>query len=55
MSATKRREIEREDKIGSMKVAATSKKQKNEDPLPFLRKLTGRFGSGTASQPLRKR
>jgi hypothetical protein len=34
---------------------ATSRKHKNEDPLPFLRKPSSRFGSGTAIQPTRKR
>jgi hypothetical protein len=36
-------------------VAATSRKNKNEDPLPFLRKSSSGFGSGTAIQPARKR
>lgn len=35
---TQQREMEREDAIGMGKVATTSRKQKNKDPLPFLRK-----------------
>ena len=49
--------MEREDKIGLGKVTTASRKQKEDDPLPFLREptSTSRFGSGTTSQPLRKR
>jgi hypothetical protein len=47
--------MERENKVGLGKVAVASRKHKNEDPLPFLRKLSSRFGSGTVIQPARKR
>jgi hypothetical protein len=47
--------MEKEDSVGLGKVATKSKKNKNEDPLPFLRKPSSRFGSGTAIQPARKR
>jgi hypothetical protein len=55
INATKLKEMGRWDKIGMGKVATASRKHKNEDPLPFLRKLSSRFGSGTAIQPTRKR
>ena len=53
VDATKQREMEKEDKIGSRKVVAASKKQKEDDLLPFLRKptTTSIFGSGTTSKP----
>jgi hypothetical protein len=38
----------REDAIGSGKVASTSKTHKDEDPLLFLRKPSSGRGSGTA-------
>ena len=53
--------MEREDHVGLGKVEATSKKQKNEDSLPFLRKLSStkpppsRYGSEVDIQPTRKR
>ena len=38
--------MEREDKIGPGKVAATSRKHKNEDPLPFLKNPSVYLGVG---------
>jgi hypothetical protein len=46
VSAEKRALMEIEDKVGLGNVAAKSNKQKNEDPLPFLRTPSSRFGSG---------
>jgi len=45
MSVEKRALMEREDTVGLGNVAAMSSKQKNEDPLPFLRTPSSRFGS----------
>jgi hypothetical protein len=49
--------MEKEDNVGLGKVATTSKKNKNEDPLPFLRNSSSKFqfGSGSATQQARKR
>jgi hypothetical protein len=51
VSASKRRELEREANVGEGIVATTSRKTKNEDPLPFLRKQSSKypFGGGTAT------
>jgi len=38
--------MEIEDTVGLGNVAAMGNKQKNEDPLPFLRTPSSRFGSG---------
>jgi hypothetical protein len=46
VSVEKRALMEREDTVGLGNVAATSGKQKNEDPLPFLRTPSSRFASG---------
>jgi hypothetical protein len=40
--------MEREDNIGFGKVATASRKNKNEDVLPLLRKTSSEFGSATA-------
>ena len=52
VSASKQRELEREANVGEGIVAATSRKTKNEDPLPFLRKPSSKypFGGGTATR-----
>jgi hypothetical protein len=52
VSASKRRELEREANVGEGIVAATSRKTKNEDPLPFLRKPSSKhpFGGGSATR-----
>ena len=42
----KRRVLEKEDAVGMGNVASVSSKQKNEDPLPFLRTPSSKFGSG---------
>jgi hypothetical protein len=55
VSASKRKEMEREDKIGLGKVATTCRKNKNEDPLSFSRKPSSGFGSGIAIHPGRNR
>ena len=53
--------MEREDHVGLGKVEATSNTQKNEDPLPFLRKLSktrpplSGYGSEVNTHPTRKR
>jgi hypothetical protein len=50
--------MENEDSVGLGKVAATCKKNKNEDPLPFLRNSSSKFqfgsGSGTVGVQLNK-
>jgi hypothetical protein len=46
VSVEKRALMEREDTIGLVNVSAMSNKQKDEDPLPFLRTPSNRFGSG---------
>jgi hypothetical protein len=46
--------MEREGNIGFWKVATRSRKNKNEDPLPFSRKPSSRFGSGIAIQLARR-
>jgi hypothetical protein len=50
--ASKKREMAKEDVIGSGKVAATSKKIQNDDPLPFWKKPSSnfKFGSGSTTQ-----
>jgi hypothetical protein len=55
VSASKRRELEREANVGEGIVAATSRKTKNEDPLPFLRKLSSKHPFGGGSATTRKR
>jgi hypothetical protein len=55
VNATKRKEMETKDNIGLGKVEAATRKHKNEDPLPLLRKPSSRFVSGTAIHPARKR
>ena len=45
VSVNERMRMEREDAIGVGNVAAASSKQKNEDPLPFLRTPSSSFGS----------
>jgi hypothetical protein len=52
VSASKKREIEKEDAVGLEKVAVASKKIQNDDPLPFLKKPYSnfKFGSGSATQ-----
>ena len=55
MSVNERMRMEREDAIGLGNVAAASSKQKNEDPLPFLRTPSSRFGSGLAMPSPKKR
>ena len=60
MSVTQRREIEREDHVGLGKAAAKNKIEKNEDPLPFLKKPSStrpplnRYGSEVDTHPTRK-
>jgi hypothetical protein len=56
-SASKQREMEKEDAVGLGKVATTSKKSQNDDPLSFLNKSSSnfKFGSGSETQPARKR
>ena len=39
----KRKEMEKEANVGMAKVAATSKKNKNDNPLPFLKKSNNKF------------
>ena len=39
----KRKEMEKESNVGMENVTAKSRKTKNEDPLPFLRKGTTKF------------
>jgi hypothetical protein len=46
VSAEKRALMEIEDAVDLGNVTAMSNKQKNEDPLPFLRTPSSRFGSG---------
>ena len=56
ISFNQRKELEKEDEVGLGNVAATSKKNsKHDDPLPFLRKTSSRFGSGSEIQPTKKR
>ena len=52
VSASKKREMAKNDVIGLGKVATTSKKIQNDDPLPFLKKPSSnfKFGSGSATQ-----
>ena len=50
VSVTQLRDLEREDNVGMGKVAAASKRQKNEDPLPFLRKPSSTRPSKYASE-----
>jgi hypothetical protein len=52
VSASKTREMAKEDVVGLGKVAATSKKFQNDDPLPFLKKPSSnfKFGSGSETQ-----
>ena len=47
--------MQRKGTIVSGKVAAASRKQKNENPLQLLGKPSSRFGSRTTIQPQRKR
>jgi len=51
VSASKRRELEREANVSEGIVAVASKKTKNEDPLPFLRKPSSKqpFEGGSAT------
>jgi hypothetical protein len=57
VSASKRRELEREANVGERIMATASKKTKNENPLPFLRKSSSNypFGSGSVVQATKKR
>ena len=55
VTVNERLRMEREDAIGLGNVAAASSKQKNEDPLPFLRTPSSRFGSGLAMPSPKKR
>ena len=56
ISFNQRKELEKEDAVGLGNVAATSKKKsKHDDPLPFLRNTSSRFGSGSEIQPTKKR
>jgi hypothetical protein len=52
MSTSKRREMSKKDAVGLGKVATTSKKIQNDDPLPFLKKPSNnfKFGSRSATQ-----
>lgn len=55
VSLAKRKEMEKEVIVGMAKVATTSKKNKNDDPLPFLRKNNNKFpcesfGGGQATK-----
>eukprot|EP00253_Pinus_taeda_P034875 PITA_34875 len=43
VSLQKRKEMEKESTVGMENVAAKSRKTKNEDPLPFLKKGTAKF------------
>ena len=47
--------MDREDHVGQGKMAKTSKKEKNEDPLPLLRKPSSKYGSEVDMHPTRKR
>ena len=61
VNASKRRELEREAHVGEGIMATTSRRTKNEDPLPFLRKSSSNFQfgsgsrSGSATQQARRR
>lgn len=55
VSLAKRKKMEKEPNVGMAKVAATSIKNKNDDPLPFLRKSSNKFpfesfGGGQATK-----
>jgi hypothetical protein len=50
--APKRREMEKEDGVGLRKVAASCKKTKNENPLPFLRNSSSKFQFGSGVEVL---
>ena len=43
MTTSKRKESEREANVGVAKMVASSKKNKDEDPLPFLRKSNASY------------
>lgn len=56
ITTDQRKELEKEDAVGLGNAAATSKKNsKHDDPLPFLRNTSSRFGSGVEIQPTKKR
>jgi hypothetical protein len=55
VSASKQRELEREANVGKGIVATTSRKTKNEDPLPFLMKPSSKHPFGGGSATTRKR
>jgi hypothetical protein len=55
VSASKRKELERVANVGEEIVAATSRKTKNEDRLPFLRKRSSKHPFGGGSAATRKR
>jgi hypothetical protein len=55
VSASKRRELEREANVGEEIVAAASRKTNNEDPLPFLRKPSSKHPFQGGSAATRKR
>ena len=55
MSVSKQKELEREANVGEGIVAVASRKTKNEDPLPFLRKPSSKHPFGGGSAATRKR
>ena len=56
INAIQEYELEKEDIVGLGNVATTSKKvQKHDDPIPFLRNPSRKFGSGAEIQPPKRR
>jgi hypothetical protein len=55
VNESKRRELEREAHVGEGIVATTSRRPKNEDPLPFLRKPSSNYPFGGGSAVTKKR
>jgi hypothetical protein len=55
LNESKRRGFEREAHVGEGIVAASSKRPKNEDPLPFLRKTSSNYPFGGGSATTKKR
>ena len=56
ITANQRKKLEKEDVVGLGNVVAANKKiSKHDDPLPFLRNTSSRFGSGSEIQPTKKR
>lgn len=56
VNATQRYGLEKHDTVGLWNVVATSRKfQKHDDPLPFLRNASSKFGGGAEIQPQKRR